>query len=195
MKSNTRMENSNSDWHVIVTICINKHIAFWFYWYAPFHIFRCEMMTWGNHRLVCFEDFFWSFLFLSLARIKQCLPPSTEVSLTMVISFTILEQSRVIHCFVFAGQAGRLRCIVICITCNQPHIFVDSTLKSQALQFTCWAPFAINEQPSPLVRIAQNFFTAGFRSGKPRHCQKWKHFQLNFIHKRHDSIFFISVRN
>ena len=118
-------------------ICINKHIALWFYWYAPFHIFRCEMTMWGNHRLVCFEDFFWSFLFLSLARIKQCLPPSTEVSLTMVISFTILEQSRVIHSFVFAGQAGRVHCIVICITCNQPHIFVDSTLKSQALRFTC----------------------------------------------------------
>ena len=112
------MESSNSDWHVIVTICINKHIAFWFYWYAPLHIFRCEMTTWGNHRLVCFEDFFWSFLFLSLARIKQCLPPSTEVSLTMVISFTILEQSRVIHSVVVAGQAGRVRCIVICITCS-----------------------------------------------------------------------------
>ena len=137
------MENSNSDWHVIVTIYINKHIAFWFYWYGPFHILRCEMTTWGNHRLVCFEDFFWSFLFLSLARIKQCLPPSTEVSLTMVISFTILEQSRVIHSVVVAGQAGRVRCIVICITCNQPHIFVDCTLKSQALQFACWAPFAI----------------------------------------------------
>ena len=28
------------------------------------------------NRLVCLEGFFWSFLFVSLARIKQCLPPS-----------------------------------------------------------------------------------------------------------------------
>ena len=33
--------------------------------------------------------------------------------------------------------------IVICIRCNQTHIFVDSALKSQTLWFTHSAPFAV----------------------------------------------------
>ena len=33
----------------------------------------------------------------------------------MAISFAILEQSRVILCFVFAGKAGRVLYIVICV--------------------------------------------------------------------------------
>ena len=54
--------------------------------------------------------FFCSFLFLSLARIKKCLPPSFDKNpLTIAISFAVLEQSRVI-----LSQAGRTRYIVIC---------------------------------------------------------------------------------
>ena len=37
----------------------------------------CDHPISGYNQLVCFKDwFFWPFLFLSLARIKQCLPPS-----------------------------------------------------------------------------------------------------------------------
>ena len=32
---------------------------------------------------------------------------------------------------------------IICITCNQPHIFVDSAHKSATLWFTRWALFAV----------------------------------------------------
>ena len=95
----------------------------------------------------------------------------------MAISFAILEQSRVILSFVFAAKLGQVRCIiVICITCNQPHIFVDSALKSPTLRFTRWAPFAFAVKWSAVafswkVRIAQNLFTDGFDSGKPSRCQ------------------------
>ena len=95
----------------------------------------------------------------------------------MAISFAILEQSRVILSFVFAAKLGQVRCIiVICITCNQPHIFVDSALKSPTLRFTRWAPFAFAVKWAAVafswkVRIAQNLFTDGFDSGKPSRCQ------------------------
>ena len=36
----------------------------------------------GNDRLVFFEAFSWSFLFLSLKRIKQCLPPALNKNST-----------------------------------------------------------------------------------------------------------------
>ena len=59
----------------------------------------CDRPVSGNNRLVIMNllrRFFWSFLFLSLARIKQRLPPSFEKNpLTIAISFAILEQSRV----------------------------------------------------------------------------------------------------
>ena len=42
----------------------------------------CDLPLWGNHRLVFLEDFFSSFLFLSLARIKQCLPPFLDKNST-----------------------------------------------------------------------------------------------------------------
>ena len=69
--------------------------------------------------------FFWSFLFLSLAKIKQPLPASFDKKnpLTIAISFAILEQSRVI-----LNQAGRARYIVICI--NPAFIkMIDETEK------------------------------------------------------------------
>ena len=43
-------------------------------------------------------------------------------------SSAILEQSRVILTFVFAGQAGRVRCIVICIN-SSPTQMIDGTEK------------------------------------------------------------------
>ena len=44
----------------------------------------------------------------------------------MAISFAVLEQSRVILSFVFEGQAGRLRCILICIN-SSPTQMIDRT--------------------------------------------------------------------
>ena len=57
---------------------------------------RCSV--WGNHRLVYFENFSDLSLFLSLGRIKQCLPSSLDKHSTNAIgiSFAILEQSRFI---------------------------------------------------------------------------------------------------
>ena len=51
------------------------------------------------------------------------------------------------------------------------------------------------EQRSSVVRIVQNFFTAGSDSGQPRRCQNIVQFDL---HKRHDSLcrcYFISFRH
>ena len=58
-----------------------------------------------------------------------------------MISFAILEQSRVILSFVFAGQAVQMQCIVICI--NPPQLFVDNSVKSPKLQIMCNVPFAV----------------------------------------------------
>ena len=122
----------------------------------------------------------WSFLFLrSLARIKQCLSPSIDPLTPSTNHGDFLRYSWAVYShsqFCFCDQAGRLRCIVICITCNQPHIFADSALKSPTLRFTRWAPFAFAVKWAAVpfswkVRIVQNFFTAGFDSGKPRRCQ------------------------
>ena len=50
------------------------------------------------------------------------------------------------------------------------------------------------EDGRKLVQTGENFFTAGFNSGKPRRCQKWKRFQLD-LHKRHDSLLIKMVHN
>ena len=44
------------------------------------------------------------------------------------MSFAVLEQSGVILSFVFEGQAGRVRCIVICIN-SAPTQMIDGTEK------------------------------------------------------------------
>ena len=63
-----------------------------------------------NNNLLC--RLFWSFLFLSLARIKQCLPPSFGKNpLFIPISFPILKQSRVI-----LSKVGWAHYIVIALT-------------------------------------------------------------------------------
>ena len=46
------------DWWISIHFCL----------LTVFHWVRCSV--WGNHQLNCFEDFFWSFLLLSLGRIK-----------------------------------------------------------------------------------------------------------------------------
>ena len=58
----------------------------------------------------------------------SCLLPSTKSPLIIAISFAILEQSGVILSFVFAGQAGRVLCIVICIN-SAPTQMIDGTEK------------------------------------------------------------------
>ena len=67
----------------------------------------CDRPVSGNNRLVFFEDF--------PDHSYSCLLPSTKSPLIIAISFAVLEQSRVILSFVFAGQARRVLCIVICI--------------------------------------------------------------------------------
>ena len=75
----------------------------------------------GSYRSVFFEDF--SDLFyscISQEKSNVCLLPSTKIPLIITISFAIR--------FVFAGQAGRGRWIVICI--NPTHTqMIDGTEK------------------------------------------------------------------
>ena len=59
----------------------------------------------------------------------------------------------------------------ICITCNQPYITCNQPYlfaKQQHCNSLAGRCLLWNEQPSSLVWIAQNFFTAGFDSGKPK---------------------------
>ena len=83
----------------------------------------------GSYRSVFFEDFSdRSYSCLSQEKNNVCLLPSTRMPLIIAISFAIPEQSKVILSFVFAGQAERARCIVICI--NPTHTqMIDGTEK------------------------------------------------------------------
>ena len=58
-------------------------------------VFRGSLLS-GNNRLVFFEDF--------SDHSYSCLLPSTKSPLIVAISFAILEKSRAILSFVFAGQ-------------------------------------------------------------------------------------------
>ena len=82
-------------------------------------VFRGSLLS-GNNRLVFFEDF--------SDHSYSCLLPSTKSPLIIAISFAILEQSGVILSFVFAGQARRVLCIVICIN-SAPTKMIDGTEK------------------------------------------------------------------
>ena len=62
----------------------------------------------------------------------------TKTPLIITISFAILEQSRVILSFVFVGQAGRVRCIVININ-SAPTQMIDGTEKPIRSLQTCSA--------------------------------------------------------
>ena len=79
-----------------------------------------------NNNLLC--RLFWSFLFLSLARIKQRLPPSFDKNpLFIPISFPILKQSRVI-----LSKVGWANYIVICINPTFTQM-IDRTEKPKIL--------------------------------------------------------------
>ena len=81
----------------------------------------------GSYRSVFFEDFSdLSYSCISQGKSNVCPLPSTKIPLIITISFAIPEQSKVILSFVFAGQDGRARCIVICI--NPTHTqMIDGT--------------------------------------------------------------------
>ena len=77
--------------------------------------------------------FFCSFLFLSLARIKQPLPASFDKKSTHHCdSFSILEQCRVI-----LSRTGRVRYIVICINPAFTEM-IDRTEKPKFAMHTAW---------------------------------------------------------
>ena len=74
----------------------------------------CDRPVSGLDRLVFFEAFYdLSYSCLLQKWRNVCLLPSPKIPLIIAISFAILEQFRVILNFLFAGQAGRMRCIVI----------------------------------------------------------------------------------
>ena len=117
------------DWCIsipFVCFCISRFVA-------------CELPLSGNNRLVFFKDFSdhsYSCLLQELSNV--CLLPSTQSPLIITISFAILEQSRVILSFVFAGQEGQVRCIVICIN-SAPTQMIDRTEKLIRSLQTCSA--------------------------------------------------------
>ena len=73
----------------------------------------------------------------------------TKSPLIIAISFAILEQSGVILSFVFAGQARRVLCIVICIN-STPTQMIDGTE-----QFANWqrdkTNLAINQATTKIL--------------------------------------------
>ena len=77
----------------------------------------------GNNRLVFFEDF--------SDHSYSCLLPSTKSPLIIAIPFAILEQSRVILSFVFAGQASEVLCIVISIN-SAPTQMIERNSKTHS---------------------------------------------------------------
>ena len=88
----------------------------------------------GNNRSVYFEDFSdLSHSCLLEQKSTVCLLPSTKIPLIIAISFAILEQSRVILSFVFAGQAGRARCIVICIKSTHTQMIEETEKRIRSL--------------------------------------------------------------
>ena len=96
--------------------CISIH----FVCFCVLRFVACDRSVSGNNRLVFFEDF--------SDHSYSCLLPSKKSPLMIAISFAILEQSRVILSFVFAGQARRVLCIVICIN-SAPTQMIDGTEK------------------------------------------------------------------
>ena len=108
----------------------------------------------------------------------------------MAIFFTILEQSRFILSFLFVGQAGWVH-IVICITCNQPHIFVANALKLPTLPFTRWVLFAVKWTAIAFSLNCSKFLYRWLWFQQNQTLSK--HFQFD-LHKCHNSLFFISFR-
>ena len=104
-------------------------ISIYFVCFCVSRFIPCDCPVSGNNRLVFLKDFSdlsYSCLLQELNNI--CLLPSTKSPLIIAISFAIIEQFRVILTFVFAGQAGLVRCIVICIN-STPTQMIDGTEK------------------------------------------------------------------
>ena len=117
----------------------------------------------GNHWLVCFEDFFWSFLFMSPFA-------STKIPLTMAIFFTILEQSTFILSFLLWAKLGE--CILqFALHVTSPISLLQPPSNRRHCHSLTERCLPWNERPLPLVWIVQNFFAADFDSSKPRRCQ------------------------
>ena len=96
--------------------CISIH----FVCFCVLRFVACDRPVSGNNRLVFFKHF--SDISYS------CLLPSTKSPRIIAISFAILEQSRVILSFVYAGRTRRVLCIVIRI--NSAHTrMIDGTEK------------------------------------------------------------------
>ena len=88
------------DWCIsiqFVCFCVSRFVA-------------CDHPVLGHNRLVFFEDFF--------DPSYSCLLPSIKSPLIITISFIVS--------FAFVGQAGRMRCIVICIN-SVPTQMIDGT--------------------------------------------------------------------
>ena len=96
--------------------CISIH----FVCFCVLRFVACDRPVSGNNRLVFFEYF--------SDHSYSCLLPLTKSPLIIAISFAILEQSGVILSSVFAGQARRVLCIVICIN-SAPTQMIDGTEK------------------------------------------------------------------
>ena len=98
--------------------CISIH----FVCFCVSRFVGCDRPVSGNNRLVFFEHFpDHSYSCLDLL-------PSTRSPLFFASSFAILEQSRVILSFVFAGQARQVLCIVMSIN-SAPTQMIDGTEK------------------------------------------------------------------
>ena len=97
--------------------CISIH----FVCFCVLRFVGCDRPVSGNNRLVFFEHFSdHSYSCLDLL-------PSTRSPLIIARSFAILEQSRVILSFVFAGQARQVLCIVISIN-SAPTQMIEANL-------------------------------------------------------------------
>ena len=72
-------------------------------------------------------------------------------------------------------------------TCSSKHVFSSRSAKmidaTEKPKIPSKNKTVFGDLPLSLVRIVQNFFTAGFDFGQPRHCQKI--FWLD-LHKCHD---------
>ena len=91
------------DWCILihsVCFCVSRSVA-------------CDRPVSGNNQIVFFGRFFWSFLFLSLARIKQCLPPALDKNSThhrdfLRYSWAVLSYSK--FCFCGPSWVSALNC-------------------------------------------------------------------------------------
>ena len=105
--------------------------------------------------------FFWSFLFLSLARKRQCLPRFLDKNSPNHGGFLCYSWAFESHSqFRFCAQiTGPISLLVVLSNHRHCDLLAERSLP--------W-----NERLLPLAHIAQFVFTAGFDFGKPRRCQK-----------------------